>query len=344
MSRFRPGRLGAAAAVVSLVSITACSSSSSKSSLSAAPSTTAAPQSITVHAGSNDPADQHISVRAFMPAQISVHVGTTVTWTWQGTIEPHSVSFYAGDQRPPTPPDPKAFAPVPATGPIDGTNAASSGLQPSGPAPAKPFSVSFAKAGTYKYYCVIHPTMVGTVTVTDTGGTEDSPQDVASRADTELKQYLAEGEAAAKELAAAAPQQNATSDGSTTWTVKMGTSTPHTDVMAFAPAPAQVKAGDKVTFLNDSGAPHTASFFNGKPAIQDPESPDAQRAIPGRSPQTLNMTDLFNTGVLPPNQPPGSGPPAFVRSYTYKVPAAGTYSYVCIFHASQGMTGTIVAG
>lgn len=339
-------KLGALALVAPLV-LGACSSSSSssKSSSTAAPTATtaAAPQAITVLAGANDAADRHIAVLAFMPAEISVHVGTKVTWSWEKTGEPHSVSFYPGEQRPPVPPDPKTFAPVPPTGPLDGTSAASSGLQPTGPEPAKPFTVSFAKAGAYKYYCVIHPTMSGTVNVTEASGTEDSASTVAIKGESDLKSYVAEGQAAAKELASATPEKNATSDGATTYTVQMGKSTQHTEVMAFAPTPATVKAGDKVTFVNSSHAPHTASFFNGHPPILNPESPEAGKAAPGPSPQTLNTTDLFNTGVLPPDNPPGHGPPLVARSYTYKVPAAGTYAYICIFHAQQGMTGTIVA-
>ncbi|HEX4528138.1 MAG TPA: hypothetical protein VIA11_01895, partial [Acidimicrobiia bacterium] len=42
--------------------------------------------------------------------------------------------------------------------------------------------------------------------------------------------------------------------------VKLGASTAHTDVLAFAPTPKNVKAGDHVTFVNNSSAPHTASF------------------------------------------------------------------------------------
>ena len=48
-----------------------------------------------------------------------------------------------------------------------------SGLQPLGPAPATPLQMTFSKAGTYPYYCVIHPQMKGTITVTDAGGQVD---------------------------------------------------------------------------------------------------------------------------------------------------------------------------
>ncbi|GAC1534028.1 MAG: hypothetical protein NVS3B12_14230 [Acidimicrobiales bacterium] len=204
--------------------------------------------------------------------------------------------------------------------------------------------MTFAKAGTYKYYCVIHPQMVGTVNVTDVSGKQDTAGEVASKGKDEQDKYLAEGQGAAKELAGTAPEKNSTSDGTTTYTVQMGKSTMHTDVMAFSPTPANVKAGDKIMFVNSSAVPHTATFYNGKPPYQGPEDPLTRKAVPGTSPQTLNSTDLFNTGVLPPDAPPGHGPPLPVRSYIYKVPASGIYAYICVYHASAGMTGTISAG
>jgi plastocyanin len=105
-----------------------------------------------------------------------------------------------------------------------------------------------------------------------------------------------------------------------------------------------VKAGDTVTFVNNSLAPHTASFFGpGSPEIQSPFDPAAVAPAPGPSPQALAAAGFFNTGLLPPNAPPGSGPPIEARSFSFTVPTAGTYSYVCIFHAPSEMVGTINA-
>ncbi|GAC1361393.1 MAG: hypothetical protein NVSMB4_19240 [Acidimicrobiales bacterium] len=47
--------------------------------------------------------------------------------------------------------------------------------------------------------------------------------------------------------------------------------------------------------------------------------------------------------VIPPDAPPGHGPPLPVRSYIYKVPAAGSFAYICVYHSNEGMTGTIAA-
>jgi plastocyanin len=303
--------------------------------------TVAAPKDIEIGAGANDPKDPNVAILAFMPAKVTVAVDTPVVWTWAGS-EPHSVTFLTPGTTLPDPgSDPSLFAPTPPTGAYDGTTFVNSGLLPLSADAPPPFEMSFSKAGSYPYHCVIHPGMNGTVEVTD-GATVDSPADVAKARAADLTEYLAEGRAAKADLVEAAPTKSTNDDGSTNWTVKMGATTEHTDILAFAPTPAGVKAGDTVTFLNDSGAPHTASFFGeGAEPINDPTDPRVDPPAPGPSPQELLATGFFNTGLLPPNAPPGSGPPEAVRSYVYKVPTAGTYSYVCLLHAPSQMIGEI---
>jgi len=71
---------------------------------------------------------------SFAPATATVPVGTTVTWTNRDDI-PHNVVS----------PEQKFKSPVLDT--------------------AEMFSHTFAVAGTYKYYCSIHPRMTGQVVV-----------------------------------------------------------------------------------------------------------------------------------------------------------------------------------
>ncbi|MGA8230744.1 MAG: cupredoxin domain-containing protein [Candidatus Acidiferrales bacterium] len=73
---------------------------------------------------------------SFGPATVTVAVGTTVTWTNRDDI-PHTV--VSTD-------DPKAFK--------------SKVLDTD-----EKFSYTFAKPGTYPYFCSIHPKMTGTVVV-----------------------------------------------------------------------------------------------------------------------------------------------------------------------------------
>lgn len=302
------------------------------------------PDGYVVGAGMNDPEDVNIAVLQFLPGALSIEVGETVTWEWSGP-EPHSVTFLAPGQEIPNPEeDDSLFAPTPPTGPYDGTTLVNSGLQPLGPEAPAPMEVTFAKAGEFPFYCVIHPQMVGELTVVEAGGEVDSFADVAERKAAEAAEWLEEGRAAKAALLEAEPVQTPNPDGSTTWTVQMGVTTAHTDVLAFAPTPAEVEAGDSVTFVNESQAPHTASFFGtGAEPIQNPLDERVGPPSPGPSPQALSAEGFIHTGVLPPNAPPGSGPPLAVRSFTFTIPAPGEYPYVCIFHAPSSMTGVITA-
>lgn len=68
------------------------------------------------------------------PAFVTVTPGSTVTWAWSGTAQPHNVD-------------------VPGFG-------TSAGYGTSGS-----FSVTFPSAGQFGFTCDIHPTMTGAVTV-----------------------------------------------------------------------------------------------------------------------------------------------------------------------------------
>lgn len=320
----------------------ASGSTTEEPSTSSMASEAAAPEGFVISAGLNDPEDATIAVTEFLPETVTVPVGTDVTWEWNGT-EPHSVTFLpAGTPLPQGPPDESLFAPTPATGPVDGSALVNSGLVPMGPGAPPPLELSFDTAGEYQYFCVIHPGMIGTVEVVDDAAGSDTPEEVFERAENERAEWLEEGRAAKKELLSADPEQSSAPDGSTVWTVKMGATTEHTDVLAFAPTPVQAEVGDSIRFLNDSQAPHTASFFGeGAEPIANPGDPRVDPPAPGPSPQALAATGFFNTGLLPPDAPPGAGPPEAVRSFTFTLPTPGTYAYVCILHAPSQMVGSI---
>jgi plastocyanin len=136
---------------------------------------------------------QHASAIQFTPKEISVPVGGSVTWN----LGFHTVSFNAPEDARPdviqdadgtwhfnaksftpvgyTPPAPPADSGPPASdasppaplnvdgGTFDGTSFYSSGAVNSNGEVL--FKLTFSKAGTYKYTCLIHPDMEGTVKV-----------------------------------------------------------------------------------------------------------------------------------------------------------------------------------
>ena len=74
----------------------------------------------------------------FSPVAIQVSPGATVTWTWNGTTNPHNVTFPGGEMT--TSPDP---------------NQTTGTYQAAAP----------ATAGTINYTCTNHAGMDGTITV-----------------------------------------------------------------------------------------------------------------------------------------------------------------------------------
>jgi plastocyanin len=306
-------------------------------------STDKGPSKVSVLAGLNDQQDPNIAITEFLPEAISVKAGAAVEWRFSGP-EPHTVTFLPAGQSPPSPESPAAsalFAPsTPVVTSYDGKSLANSGLLPQGPVPATPFVLTFPDAGQFTYVCIIHPLMTGRVTVVGDGSVVDTQPDINERADGELNKWLDEGRAAKKKLTDAAPVQVKNPDDSTTWTYEMGNGTEHTQVNAFAPVEAEVRPGDSVTFVNNSPAPHTATFASGGQVPQNPNDPSVGPPS-GPQPFTLKATGgPYNSGALPPAIPPNAPPPE-ARSFTFVLPDAGTYPYVCVYHASSGMGGSI---
>jgi plastocyanin len=90
------------------------------------------------------PGSSSLTTDAYQPNPIQVSVGTTVTWT-NNDAQPHTVTSGSNGQ-----PDNK-FNSSPNFTPLLN--------------PGQTFSFTFTQAGDYPYFCMVHPNMVGTVSV-----------------------------------------------------------------------------------------------------------------------------------------------------------------------------------
>src|SRR5215212_8431641 len=90
------------------------------------------------------PGSSSLTTNAFSPNPIQVSVGNTVTWT-NNDSQPHTVASGSNGQ-----PDNK-FNSSPNFNPLLN--------------PGQTFSFTFTQAGDYPYFCMLHPNMVGTVSV-----------------------------------------------------------------------------------------------------------------------------------------------------------------------------------
>jgi plastocyanin len=92
---------------------------------------------------------------AFSPASLAISVGQTVTWTNEDTA-PHTVTVSSGPQT--------FSSPELSTGDT--------------------YSFTFTKAGTYSYYCAVHPSMTAAVIVTGATTTPSTTPSTGSTAPT----------------------------------------------------------------------------------------------------------------------------------------------------------------
>ena len=136
--------------------------------LEAATAKTANDHTVFMGADSMKP-DHEVMVMSFIQPKVTVHVGETVSFINGNMATPHTVTFGAPPAGNPLAPagDPKHYA----------SGSLSSGIAPPAPAPGSTFKVTFTKAGTYKYICLLHADMgmVGEVDVLPASASAPAP-------------------------------------------------------------------------------------------------------------------------------------------------------------------------
>jgi plastocyanin len=209
----------------------------------------------------------------------------------------------------------------------------------------KPMTVKFAKAGTYTYYCDVHPGMKGTVRVVSKHRRIPS----AKQDRKALKKQLSAALGVARTITNVTGVAN---------TVDVGLASAHgVEFYGFLPDSLTVPAGTTVTFKMATGSKevHTASTGPGDPE-QDPNSylgklaaslgsPQFDQAAvypsdPPPNPAALTLTShgngFWNSGVmdaLAATPLPASNAVTFSQ--------AGTYQVYCLIHPFMHATVTV---
>jgi plastocyanin len=259
---------------------------------------------------------------------------------------------------------------------FDGTGIVSMGAPLAGP-PA-PFVVTVtAPAGTYAFHCRVHPKMAGSLTVVAAGAAGTTTQ---ASADAAAAMQAADDVAAGLKAETAASKAGSVkhANGTTTWTLTVGTSDPagHVAVLDMLPHKVTIRRGDSVVWRPlDRGEPHTVTFPNNintaaVPMCEGPggiDTPAVPTVNPPTGPQDFGCNgrpaDEFEfsggngvTAIKSPTTVSDSGIVAYrTEAAAFDIPAtamlsswrvsfagaaAGTYTYVCQIH--DGMGGTIV--
>lgn len=302
-----------------------------------------------VSIGADSP-DHAIQGQDFYPRTMTVNAGDSITFT-KGAILGHTVTFLSGTKRPelelPQPDKRVLFNPevaFPQGGQTyDGTGVANSGVLDG---VGKSYTLTFTKPGRYAFVCMLHPGMQGTVVVQPAGSKPPLTQadyDKASAA--QWAESLEAGEA----LKASWRVASAVSASGTVYTTAL-LSNPqaHVSLFRFTPGPLTIKAGSTVRWvMKDMFEIHTVTFpgANNVPAFLTPEPRkqgppkiffNVKGVAPFGGPRHAGSSGLYNSGILVPVNPPGP------TTYSLTFSKPGTYTYWCVVHVPEGMSGTII--
>lgn len=312
-------RIARGFACLALVALAACSNGGG----SAPPAP--GPRAFTMVAGGSMNMEAMQTLR-FYPNALTVDVGDTVTWSFPSG-EPHTVSLLGPNAAFPPPNDPTAPAPA-GTTTYDGTAYTSSGFKLLGAS----YSLTFTKAGTYMFQCLLHGGMSGTITVQPAGtlyplsnGTAADGAAAAQAADFAL------GAAALVQFpfAAGGPHLAAgLTPGLTSGPPSPVTVLRFLDGPSLASTSVTIAAGQTVTWTNESNnEPHTVTL-----APVGVPFPTLSPFGPPSGGNVYTGMTLVNSGVLMPG-----------ASFALQFTTPGTYTYHCIFHDdTENMIGTVV--
>lgn len=318
---------------------------------------------------------------AFLPNEIWIHAGDSVTWTFNSD-EIHTVSFLVvGQIFPPFPVGCPGFSFGAAS--FDGSTCVTT---PPSVMPST-FTVTFPTTGNYKIQCLVHNTMNGQVHVLDprvrlphdqhfydeeaARETRNLINDSDQAASGMAGMHMSHGRdsisirvLAATQRMSARPGQlaeSSPSDLSPNVHVTAGvgeiSSTPGglqtNSLVRFVKGNIEVHVGDIVEWSNfDPEEPHTITFGEEPADIFDP-SPNVARDLDGGLSAVLNSpSESLHSGFIvqalddqpgtPVNSNPNNSIAVNTTHFRVKFTEPGTYTYKCVLHDNLGMVGQVV--
>jgi plastocyanin len=276
---------------------------------------------------------------AFLPNEMWVHAGDSVTWNFIPD-EIHTVSFLTPGQVrlpfmvgcPGTTPDGSTF---------DGSACVNSGPSTNG----QTYTVVFPAAGNFKLVCLVHANMTAVVHVLDPSQplphNQDFYEDEAADerhdllSDTDHDMDHGHGEVPPNAVTAGVGEIVATAGGSHT-----------VSVMRFIHSTKLVHVGDTVEWTNsDPVTPHTITFGVVPQDLIDPSSNVTVDADGARHADISSTADNVHSGFIAAARQDQIGlpqPPPGVTRFRVTFTKAGVFNYVCALHDNLGMLGKVI--
>lgn len=291
-------------------------------------------------------ADKGHQALAFLPNELWIHAGDTITWTALAD-DIHTVTFLTATQVVPS-----FQAGCPGYSPsgvsFDGSTCVSTPPLAKG----QTFAVVFPKAGNYKVECLVHNIMTGTIHVLDTSVSLPHDQDFYDdQAAAQTKLLLAEAQAPMvmshdeDAVRVYSHKTNVTAGAGEVLATAGGTQVG--SLVRFLHGTIKIHEGDTVEWSNmDPQEPHTITFGTEPanlflPSLNVTVDPDGVRHA------TINSTsDSVNSGFIAATlqDVPGVIPENPLDHTRFRVTFTeeGTFPYICGLHDNLGMKGTVI--
>jgi plastocyanin len=310
-------------------------------------------QSWQATAGAQTP-DKAVQALAFLPNEIWIHAGDSITWTFP-VPEPHTASFLtAGQVRPP------ALVGCPGTtadgSPYDGSACVNSGRIST---VGTTYTVTFPKPGNYRLVCLIHVNMTGMVHVLSAGQPLPHDQDFYnSQAASQRHNLLHDrdarsGEESGEDHSDDSEGVNSSGDDNRiiTGTGELVSTTggiQSVSVMRFMQPSITIHAGETVEWDSLDVSGHTITFGQEPPNVSPATPPSANVFVDpdgARHAIVSSTSDSVHSGFIAQAAHERTGvaqAPAGVTRFRVTFTNPGTYPYICAFHDELGMKGKVI--
>jgi plastocyanin len=284
--------------------------------------------------------DKGKQVLGFLPSEIWIHAGDSVTWKIE-TDETHTVTFLVSGQTrlpftvgcPGTTPDDSTF---------DGSSCVNGGPQVKG----QSFTVRFPSIGNFKLICLVHASMTAVVHVLDAAESLPHDQDFYDdQAGDQRRELLKDRDhdpdherneqRHEHDVTAGTGEIVATPGGPTT-----------VSVVRFLYSPTVIHVGDTVEWSNSNPtAPHTITFGS-EPANLVPPSANVKADADGALHAVIHsQTDSVHSGFIAaaPQERIGlAQAPLGVTRFRVTFTHPGIFNYICSLHDELGMVGKVI--
>jgi plastocyanin len=295
--------------------------------------------------------DKGTQVLGFLPNEIWIHAGDSVTWTIN-TDEPHTVSFLKPGQI-----RPSFQVGCPGTTPsgsnFDGSSCVNSGRITT---KGQTYAVTFPTPGNYRLVCLVHANMTGIVHVLSQSEplphTQDFYDDQAAGQGRNLLSDVSQ-DLRGRDSHSPDGFSDSQSEGNQ---VQTGAgeiiSTPggiqSASRLRFMQPTITIHAGETVEWFSEDVSGHTITFGQEPPDISPATPPSANVFVDSdgaRHAIISSLADNVHSGFIGPAPQERTGlaqsAPGFTR-FRITFTNAGTYPYICAFHDDVGMEGQVI--